>query len=169
MLYVAYSPPRPNPTVEARVREQLKLHDELLDIRWIDNVYWNEKQRSFEGRYALICRWPQADKRWEMYQRGEIGDPYDIFGWFCEDIHNADSVPVDPESIERKIIELLNSADNNRADLKTRMKQAVEKNAAQRRANREQLSQLALDEVEYNYQKLRKLPIVAVSKDITNG
>jgi len=137
--------PEPQPEAEARVRAQLKGIDELLDVKWFPYAIFNEKHKSFEGRYALVCKWPQGDKRWELYQSGEIEDPVDMFGWFCEDIHNAESMPVSVDSIEQKVVELLSKCDATRIPHSTRLKQIVERNAKVRRDRRSVVSDKAED------------------------
>lgn len=128
--------PEPQPEAEEKVRAQLKSIDELLDVRWFPYAIWSEKNRTFEGRYGLVCTWPQNDKRWELYQNGEIEDPVDMLGWFCEDIHDATSMPVSVDSIEQKIVELLGKCDANRIPHSTRMREIVERNAKVRRDKR---------------------------------
>lgn len=137
------SRPEPNAETEQKVREQLQSIDSLLDIRWFPYAIFNEKERDFEGRYALVCIWPQGDPRWQMYQSGEMEDSVDMLGWFCEDIHDAHSVPVAPDSIERKVIELLGRCDSNRIPHSTRMKQMAEKNAALRKKRRAEVADKA--------------------------
>jgi hypothetical protein len=121
--------PEPNVEAEERVRTMLKSMDELLDIKWYPYAVFNQKYNDYEGRYALVCKWPQGDKRWSMFQSGEIEDPVDMFGWFCDDITDADSMPVAPDSIERKVLELLGNCDDNRIPHGKRMKQVLSKNA----------------------------------------
>lgn len=134
--------PEPNTDTEERVRTMLKSMDELLDIKWFPYAVFNQKYNDFEGRYALVCKWPQGDKRWSLYQSGEIEDPYDMFGWFCEDIHDANSVPVAADSIERKVLELLHRCDEQRIPHAQRMRQHFEKNAKLReKRNAEVLNQ----------------------------
>lgn len=135
--------PELNVDTEARVRLMLKSMDELLDIKWYPTAVFNERYRDFEGRYALICKWPQSDKRWSLFQSGEIEDPVDMFGWFCEDIHDADSIPVDADSIERKVLELLGKCDSNRIPHSVRMKQMIDKNADLRRRRKAEMSDQA--------------------------
>jgi len=135
--------PEPNAEAEERVRTMLKSMDELLDIKWFPYAVFNQKYNDYEGRYALICKWPQGDKRWSLYQSGEIEDPCDMFGWFCDDIHDADTMPVSPDSIERKVLELLGKCDSNRIPHSTRMKQAMEKNAALRKSRKTEMADQA--------------------------
>lgn len=137
--------PEPQPDAEARVRVMLKSIDELLDVKWFPFAIWNERNRSSEGRYGLIVGWPQMDPRWEMYQTGEVETPYDLLGWFCEDIHDATSMPVGVDSIENKVIELLAKCDGRRLPHTTRMRQIVEKNAKMRKEKRSEVSDQAED------------------------
>jgi len=137
--------PEPQPEAEERVRAQLKSIDELLDVRWFPYAILNEKERSFEGRYGLVCQWPQGDKRWELYQNGEIEDPVDMLGWFCEDIHNAESIPVSVDSIEQKVVELLGKCDATRIPHSTRLRQIVERNAKLRKDRRSVVTDQAED------------------------
>lgn len=139
------SRPEPNADTERRVRETLKSMDSLLDIKWFPNAVFNQTHRDFEGRYALVCQWPVADPRWELFQRGEIEDTVDMLGWFCEDIHDATSVPVSPDSIENKVLELLGKCDGERISHAKRMKQILEKNADKRRALRQDVANRAAD------------------------
>ena len=134
-----HSRPEPQPDAEDRVRKQLKSIDDLLDVRWFPYAIWNERHHSFEGRYALVCRWPLEDKRWELYQKGEIEDAVDMLGWFCEDMQNAASMPVSVDSIERKVIELLGKCDGTRVPHAVRMRQIVEKNAKLRKDRKQEI------------------------------
>ena len=115
--------PGPNPFTEERVNKELQSLDSLLHIRWVENVYANQTTQQMEGRYAMCCHWPKVDKRWEEVRSGGC-DPaaaFDIMGWFCEDIHDANTVPQDPESIMHKMMELLHNADNERQPWAERM------------------------------------------------
>lgn len=125
----AHNRPQPNPEVEAKVRETLLLYDELLDIHWFEGIHYNERYKDHEGRYALVCRWPLGDKRYLMVQTGEIGDfPYDILGWFTEDMQDGGTAAMPPEMIWTRVDELLASADNNRMPWLQRMQQVAQKN-----------------------------------------
>lgn len=128
--------PEPNGEVEERVRKELKNLDSLLDIRWFPYAVFNQKYNGFEGRYALVCQWPMGDGRWELYQKGEIEDNVDMLGWFCTDLHDAESVPVSPDSILNKVLELLGKCDDNRISHAKRMKQVMEKNAKLRESRK---------------------------------
>jgi hypothetical protein len=126
---VTRSRPEPNETTEIRVREQLQNLDSLLDIKWFPTAIFNQRDKDFEGRYALVCKWPQGDPRWEFHQRGEIEFPYDRLGWFCTDVQDPESIPVSPDAIERKVMELLAKCDGNKTPHLKRMAQVVEKNS----------------------------------------
>jgi hypothetical protein len=168
MLYVNYVAPQPDANTEERVRLQLKQLDSLLDIRWIPNAVFNERYQKLEGRYAIVCRWPSADKRYALIQSGELGDdPHDILGWYTEDVHNANSAAVAPDALERRVMELLASADNERTPWKQRMAQTVAKNAAVRQANKNELEAMIVDAAGYEFNRVKGSPIVSVSKDIT--
>lgn len=142
---VRYTRPEPQPEPEARVRAQLKAIDSLLDVRWFPNAIWNEVQKTMEGRYGLICQWPPLDPRWEDFQKGLIEDSVDMLGWFCEDIHDATSLPVSVDSIEAKVIEVLGKCDGQRQPHTQRMKQIIERNAKVRRDKRSETTDKAED------------------------
>lgn len=137
--------PEPNAETEEKVREELKKLDVLLDIRWFPYAIWNEKYNDFEGRYALVCQWPHTDARWELYQKGEIEDNVDMFGWFCADMHDASSTPVAPDSITNKVLELLHNCDEQRMPHAKRMAGLVSKNAKVRQDRKNQALEQAGD------------------------
>lgn len=145
MLRAVRSRPEPNGETEAKVREQLKRLDVLLDIRWFPYAVYNEHYHDFEGRYALVCQWPSNDGRWELYQKGEIEDNVDMFGWFCTDMHDANSTPVSPDSIENKVLELLHNCDDQRMPHAKRMANIVQKNAKVRRDRKQEILDQAGD------------------------
>jgi hypothetical protein len=129
------SAPTPNESVEARVNVELQTHlDALLFIRWVPMAVWNAPAGRGEGRYALMCRWPSADLRWQWVQDGrhDPNEACDMLGWFCEDMSNANSVPVQPDAMLERVRILLGKCDNTRFPWAERMKQCVEHNAAQR-------------------------------------
>lgn len=132
----AYVPPTPNERIEEKVREELKNIDGLLDIQWFPTAVYNETHDTFEGRYGLIVEWPSQDPRWKLYREGEIGEPFDLLGWFCEDERDADSVPLDRGAIRHKAIELLAACDNAKESWKRRMARVLEHNERQREKNR---------------------------------
>lgn len=123
------------PEAEAEVREKLKSIDELLDIRYVE----------WAGRYSLVCKWPQIDPRWKMYQAGEIGEPYDSLGWFCTDMQDPQSIPVSVDSIEQLVMERLASCDNTQSPWKDRMRQVIDKNAKVREARKQAVADRAED------------------------
>lgn len=127
--------PGPNPLTEERVNAELQSLDTLLHIRWINGAYYNQEKDRDEGRYALCCHWPQVDKRWIEVREGGCDSQaaWDIMGWFCEDMHDASSVPQTPESMMAKAYELLSSADNTRQPWAERMASAMGKNAKRRK------------------------------------
>lgn len=121
--------PEPNQETEARVREQLQNLDSLLDIKWFPHAVYNPRYKDLEGRYALVCKWPQGDPRWELFQKGEIELPYDRLGWFTTDIQDPESIPVAPDSIHNKVMELLSKCDGTKQPHLARMAQVVDRNA----------------------------------------
>lgn len=136
--------PEPNVETEARVREQLQSLDSLLDIHWFPQAIFNPRYGDLEGRYALVCKWPQGDPRWELHQSGEIELPFDRLGWFCTDVKDPESTPVSPDSIEQKVMELLVNCDDSRLPHTKRMAQLVEKNAKVKKDRQKEI----LDQVE---------------------
>lgn len=98
-----------------------------------------------EGRYALIVRWAQADARWKMYHNGEIGEPFDVLGWFAADFYDANSAAVSPELLLDEVQRLLARCDNTREPWKVRMRKAAEHNLELRR---KQLAELKSDAAE---------------------
>lgn len=103
---------------EAQLREWLKSLDSLLDIQYVP---WAE-------RYSLICRWPQADVRWPLYQSGQIGDCHDSLGWLCKDAGDATSIPLNLDDCENIVIERLAACDNERKGWKSRMSDTIAHN-----------------------------------------
>lgn len=124
-----------NEETETKVRAQLKSIDSLLDIRYVE----------WAGRYSLVCQWPQSDSRWELFQKGDIGEPFDSLGWFCTDMQDPSSTPVDPDSIEQLVIARLASCDNTRYPWKDRMRDIIAKNANVRKSRRKELAEQAGD------------------------
>lgn len=146
-----YVKPEPNELVEERVRAELKKLDSLLDIRWFPTAVYNKRRDTFEGRYGLIVRWPQTDRRWKLYRKGEIGEPFDLLGWFCEDVQDANSVPLDPDAVWRRTRELLAKCDNTRQSWRARMRYAVENNKKVREDRAEQVREAARQAAEIQY------------------
>ena len=119
---------------EAKFREWLKSLDSLLDIRYIP---WAE-------RYCIVCMWPQADVRWPLYQKGDIGEPYDSLGWLCKDNGDSTSIPLNLDDCEAIVIERLAACDNEIRGWKSRMGDTIANN----RKVRKDRQQLALDQAE---------------------
>ncbi len=138
----AYIPPAPNPYTEERVRAELQKLDRLLDIRWHPGWVWNQRQQCLEGRYLLICYWPPGDKRYSSLDCTHNGETFDILGVFCQDVHNANSVPVSPESMLNVVIELLGKCDGMRKPHLQRIKEIQEHN----RTQHERLKKSMMDE-----------------------
>lgn len=147
----AFSRPLRDLELEARVNKELRELDSLLFLFWMDTAYWNDRHKGFEGRYALAVTWPQSDRRWTMYQNGEIGEPFDILGWFAEDMHNAASVPQSPDLIWNKALELLASADNEREPWKHKMKRVAEANIARKKQIRSDFLENEVHDIASHY------------------
>lgn len=136
--------------------------DSLLDIRWVPVVVHNPRHNRFEGRYALICFWPQADKRWEWVQQGKHpeADAYDIIGWLCEDMQDAQSVPASDEGVTERVVALLGSMDNTRYPWKQRMQRMVEKNRRVPQQLKQEAMDMAHDAAEHFYRQAKNVPQV---------
>jgi hypothetical protein len=67
-------------------------------------------------RLALANRWHQNDKQREEIRNGKLSedDAVDIMFWFCEDMHNTDTVPMQPDAVEQLIRKKLSECDNSR-------------------------------------------------------
>lgn len=118
-----------NEQTEEAVRIKLKSIDSLLDIVYVE----------WAGRYSLICQWPQTDPRWEMYQKGELGAPYDSLGWYCQDMQDPSSLPVDVDSIEQLVMARLASCDNTQYPWRDRMREIIAKNAKVRQSRKDKV------------------------------
>ena len=146
-----YIPPQPMPDVEERVRKELQAIDPLLDITWVDDVVPNPAHQLYEGRYALICRWPASDGRWQAVREDGYTDAYDMLGWFCEDPANADSIPQDPYNMMALIYKLLQNADSEEAPWYERMSQVFGKNLDRMRDNKQMLDDEVTEIAERSY------------------
>lgn len=100
---------------EVKLREWLQSLDPLLDVIYLP---WAE-------RYSLICNWPQADPRWQLFQNGEIGAHYDSLGWLCKDMGDANSIPLNLDECENVVIARLASCDNTKYDWRIRMSDQI--------------------------------------------
>lgn len=156
----AYVPPTPSTEMETSVRAMLKNMDALLDIRWMPLVFYNERHKAWEGRYALLVEWPSIDGRWAMVQSGEISpaDATDIVGWLCEDMQDSQSVPTTSDGVETRVIDLLGKIDNVRYPWKGRMLATLEKNRLRHKAIKDESLDLTHDEAEYEYRRARGVP-----------
>lgn len=145
-LVVRGGGPTRNEFTESRVNAELQALDSLLHIKWMPNaVGVLGKPGEREGRYALCSRWPSIDPRQEWVRKGEY-DPdsaFDILGWFCEDLQDAESVPAEPESILHKVLELLHRCDNTKFPWRKRMAEVIEHNKKRQAKMKEE----AVDEV----------------------
>ena len=80
-----------------------------------------------------------------MVQKGEYApqDAFDIIGWFCDDMQDANSTPKEPASVLRKVLELLYKCDNTRFPWRKRMAEVIEKN----KRRQEKIVEEAVDEM----------------------
>lgn len=159
---IAYEgiPPTPSADTEQRVREVLATMDSLLDIMWVPTVYYNRSKDRWEGRYALICRWPRIDGRWQEVQSGKVPeqDAYDIVGWLCEDMQDAQSVPQGQEGIAERVVTLLGKMDNERYPWKQRMLATVEKNKKRHEDMKKEVGDMTHDVASYYYRQAKQVP-----------
>lgn len=119
---------------ESKLREWLVSLDSLLDVRYVE---WAE-------RYCIVCRWPQADVRWPLFQNGDIGEPYDSLGWLCTDAGDSKSIPLNLDDCEAIVIERLAACDNEIRGWKSRMKDTIVHNKKVRKDRQ----QIALEQAE---------------------
>jgi len=151
-----------DPRSEEEVRSWLKEVDPLLDIRWFDTPVRSSRGRHAEGRYAILCRWPEADSRWEMYRSGEIGDCHDILGWCVEPdgetgLQSADGKPVNPDTIRERIAHWLGRMDCTREPWRKRMQRTVENNERLRKQRIAEVVDATMDEVETRHRMRRQV------------
>ena len=153
-------PPAPSEATELRVRSVLATLDSLLDIMWMPMVWWDARNKRYEGRYALVCRWPQIDSRWSMVQSNEIApsDALDIIGWLCEDMQDAQSMPMTEAAVVERVVALLGSMDNTRYPWKQRMLGTVANNAKVHEDTKADAVDRAVDEAEYRYRQVKGVP-----------
>ena len=164
-----YQPPQPNPELEKKVVKELRemTGERLLGMLWVPRIVWNQAQEAWEGRYALVCKYPENDPRRKAFQEGETDIDYEILGWFCKDMQNAESMPVEPDAIWNRVLELLAKADNTKLDWKVRLKQVAEKNAKAREQRKQDfLNGVVHDHAEYYRNKYLGVTQVNVTKDI---
>lgn len=127
-----HAAPAANAEREKVVQRYLTHLDSRLAVKWIDHVVktWdvNEEEIKHEGRYALIFSLPSNDPM-TAYAR-QIGreHPYDVLGWFCEDMTSADSRPVPCDEMEPVVREFLGRIDGTRNRVTDRLKEISENN-----------------------------------------
>lgn len=153
MLFVNNPPPTPNVLTEELVNSRLAELDPHFFIKWVPTAYWNERSRRFEGRYALAQRWTSNDPRmaWVRENKQSIEDALDIWGWFCEDMHVAASVPKDPQAMMAKIIELVGKSDATRFPIRERLAQISAHNMRTREKVKEEALEEAMDVAKDSY------------------
>jgi hypothetical protein len=148
------------------VRIQLKQIDPLLDIKWVPNAVFDRDSGSFQGRYALMCKWPETDKRWALHRSGELGDPLDVLGWFVEPdesggLHDGTRLPVDPDMLMDRVVEWLGKMDNQRGTWKDRMKKAIEHNRRLEKSRLDDVNDEAVEAFKYYHSKMAGNPIIS--------
>ncbi len=153
---------RVDEVTEKLVRATIKGLDPLLDLLWVPQA---RGTGNIDGRYCITYRWHDSDKRWEMYQKGEIGECFDILGWFTEaagrgDFHEPSSLPVDPGSILDRVVEFLGKCDNERETAMSRMKRTMEDNALRREVVKKEAIYEMFEHLEYNRQNLASNPLI---------
>lgn len=165
---LTHSRPQANPELEARIRPWLKDMDELLDVHWTEGIVWNKRHKAFEGRYALVCKWPQGDKRLGMIQSGELGDyPYDILGWFTEDMQDGGTAAIPLDMFENRVLELLASADNAATPWKARLAQVAAKNVERKRKLKQSFIENEVHDLASHHRNAGlKIAQVSVAKEI---
>jgi len=158
---MTYIPPERQPAVEGRVREALQSVDALLDIKWIFPCRYNASMQNAEGWYALIAYYGELDGRRHIDAAG-----FDVLGWFCEDMNDASSTPVNPEASLPQIRNYLSEFDGERHGVRDRLRAIQAHNQdvreASKRAYTDEGVQAALDIRRQVY----GIPFVPVTKDI---
>lgn len=152
--------PAPSAELERTLTATLAGMDPLLGVKWLPSVVWNARLQRMEGRYALTCRWPSLDSRWQMVQAGEIGetDAFDAIGWLCEDMQDPQSVPTSTDGIQDRVLALLGSMDNLRYPWKSRMIGTIEKNRQRHVAMKNEALDMTHDEASYRYRQVKGVP-----------
>lgn len=165
----------PTPEVAQDLHRKLKTLDPLLGILWVPGAVYLEGRDRHEGRYAITCRWADVDRRWEMYRRGEIGEPFDILGWVTDaigrqtpDFHETEAAPISLEMVEEKVLEFLGRVDLSRQDggWKGRMKANMEANQRRREAVRKEMVDESVDRLLHFRGKLGNIQQEVVGVDL---
>lgn len=176
-MYITTSRPEQDEVTQEALRKTLKEIDSLLDIRWFPYAGLNPISGELEGRYAVVSRWADADKRWAMYRSGEIGEPFDLLGYlqvdqFGEfDPHSGSGTPVPLDQMTDLVIQFLGPFDNTRSTWRDRMKAAIVHNKGLQDDIKSAIVEETMDEVEYQRKRLAGEPIVnlgAALPDIPN-
>lgn len=154
-----HAAPAPSATLERELREVLERLDSLLDVAWVPTVFYNQRHDRWEGRYALICRWPRQDSRWGEVQSGKVPehDAYDIIGWLCSDMQDPQSMPTG-EGIVERVLALLGTMDNTRYPWKQRMMNTIGKNAAALKSTKDEMLDMVHDEASYRARAALGIP-----------
>jgi hypothetical protein len=113
-----------------RVRLELKQIDGLLDV--IEHPAFR--------RFALVARWPEAEPKWQLVQKGEMSadEAYDILGWFSEDMHDADTAPTDV-ALDNRVLDILRKCDNSQKPWRDRLRSISERNIAVRQKRKQEM------------------------------
>lgn len=163
---LSFVAPERKPDVELKLRKQLQDYDRLLNIMWVENVVWNEQWKKFEGRYALVCHWPDNDPRRELFRKQEVDVDYDILGWFGENPQDA-TIPSDPEKFWNRMVEILGEIDNTRNPVKDRLRRIAEQNKLLKQKKKQDfLEGVVHDDASYNRTRNLGNVIVNVPKEI---
>ena len=154
------APPSPSDTVEVTLKETLQRLDPLLGVMWVPMAAFNEPAKRWEGRYALTCKWPSIDGRWQEVQAGKVpeAEALDIIGWLCEDMQNASSVPTSPDGITDRVLALLGTMDNARYPWKDRMRSVVKKNQELYNTQKKDAADQANRAAEHFYRQAKGVP-----------
>ncbi len=105
----------------------------------------------------------QGDRRWAMDHHGE---PFDVLCWACVDMSNADSIPMAPEDLEKRVLDFLYKCDNTREHWKVRMAQTIERNKKQKQSLKNEVLDIAHDEFGYHQKQIAHESIVPVGIDL---
>lgn len=154
------APPAPSSDLEKTLTDTLQRLDPLLGVMWVPFAAWNEPAKRMEGRYALTCRWPSIDGRWQEVQAGKVpeSEANDIIGWLCEDMQDASSVPTSMDGITDRVLALLGSMDNLRYSWRDRMKATVQKNADRWKREKADAADQANRFAEHIYRQAKGVP-----------
>ena len=125
--------------VEKRVERMLQDIDRHLHLQWHDLFQ----------RYYIANKWHDQDPRWELHRQGEVGDPYDILGWFTSDLDSA----------EDRVLEFLGRMDQTRETWKQRMKASIEHNKKVQEDLRKQGVEEMTEALEYNRKRIFSEPV----------